>query len=275
MLKPYLPAIVIVLGFAAVGAAVAVLLLPYVESAVPAPPPPAAPSSAELPALMAQASFLAPRIDDAPPGLADAVARGARSVGLAGPLGAHRPHGPLECSHCHFEGGTTAGGRNGGLSLVGVAAKYPAPDPATGKPRSLADRVTACALENGARQFTPPELADVLVYLQWISRGTPVYARIPWLGLAALPGPVAANAEAGRFAFAGTCAPCHGPSGSGTPIAPAVWGEHSFTTASGLANPSTLAAFLHLNMPRQNPTLDPQQAADIAAFVAAQPRPTP
>lgn len=275
VLKPYLPAIVIVLGFAAVGTAVAVLLLPYVDLSSPTARPGGAggePASS-LPAVMAEASFLSPRIDDAPPGLAQAVARGARLMGVSGPIGGHRQDGPLECANCHFEGGTLAGGRNGGISLVGVAAKYPTPYPTTGRVVSLADRVTACAGENGARAFTVEELADVLVYLQWISRGTPVYASIPWLGIRTLPAPVGADSDAGRFAFASTCAPCHGPGGTGTAIAPAVWGQHSFTAASALASPPTLAAFVHHNMPRQNPTLDPQQAADIAAFVLAQARP--
>ncbi|MCA9284269.1 MAG: hypothetical protein KDA22_03575, partial [Phycisphaerales bacterium] len=37
--------------------------------------------------------------------------------------------------------------------------------------------------------------------------------------------------------------------------------------------PRTLAAFTYLNMPKGNPDLTVEQAIDVAAYVASQPRP--
>jgi thiosulfate dehydrogenase len=57
------------------------------------------------------------------------------------------------------------------------------------------------------------------------------------------------------------------------PIAPAVWGRQSFSVGAGMSRQFTLATFLRHNMPFDHSiTLDDRQAADIAAFVLAQPR---
>lgn len=224
------------------------------------------------------ADFVAPRPEDAPAGLHDAVALGARIVADTGGSVPELVGNGLACSSCHFDGGRTAGGRNGGISLVGAAASYPRPSPDTGAVEDLAGRVNRCFEENLAGRPLPAgseEETAVLSYLHWLSDGVPTYADVEWLGLAPLPpsGATGDGEHAGRALFAGRCAVCHGADGGGTEIAPPVWGRRSFAAGSDLAQPPLLAAFVHANMPREDPALSVDEAWQVAGFVTSRPRP--
>ena len=54
----------------------------------------------------------------------------------------------LSCTHCHFAGGNTTGGAQGGLSLAGVATKYPTFDQRLGKVIDLSERINNCFLNH-------------------------------------------------------------------------------------------------------------------------------
>lgn len=180
----------------------------------------------------------------------------------------------LGCGACHFEGGLTRGGENGGISLVGVHAKYPVVDPGTGEVRTLRDRIASCYRDNlGRRPPDNPELQSISVYLRWISGGVPTGAQPRWLTVQPLEVSSAPENGAGERVYRSRCSMCHGQDGMGTEIAPPVWGPKSFTHASRMAREAYFARFVYDNMPRQTPILSDQQAADVAAFVLSQLRP--
>lgn len=104
---------------------------PLAQGAGAAPSPAAAatagtaPSAAQAPVASAQAVYAPPQLQDAPANMRDSVILGGSILtdtqkALAGTVG-----NKLTCSNCHFNGGLTQGGKNGGISLVGVGAKYP------------------------------------------------------------------------------------------------------------------------------------------------------
>ena len=74
----------------------------------------------------------------------------------------------------------------------------------------------------------PPESKEIIAlisYYQWISKGLPIYTKIPWLGMNLIKSthmPYPAN---GKQVFTQQCAICHGNNGLGTLRAPPLWGE--------------------------------------------------
>ncbi len=250
---------VAVVAFAA-AAAVSVLLLPFVDM-VPAP----------ALALQAPADEAVAYVDppDPPPALAAQVAAG-RALMADASLGRRG----LSCSSCHFEGGRTPGGRNGGVSLVGVAAAYPRATE-DGEVRTLPDQVNRCLEDSlGAAPLRrrSARMTALTTYLHWQSVGTPLYRPPPWLGLDAVAAPEGPR-PAGEALFTRACAPCHGEDGAGTDIAPAVWGPASFGAASPLAGKDRLTSFVAHNMPRENPYLEPGEAVAVSSWLLRRPRP--
>lgn len=141
---------------------------------------------------------------------------------------------------------------------------------------TLADRINLCLVRNlgGPPLATgSPRLAAIETYLRWLSAGIPAYHRPSWLGVSPVLEAMPASTGDGELVFRTTCAPCHGSDGGGTDIAPPLWGPRSFSDASGLAREPVLAGFVRANMPRQNPLLDGQEAADVAAYLLSRPRP--
>ena len=53
-------------------------------------------------------------------------------------------HDKLNCTNCHFAGGNTLGGKNGGISLVGVGAIYPRFDERMNRVIDLPTRINSC-----------------------------------------------------------------------------------------------------------------------------------
>lgn len=174
----------------------------------------------------------------------------------------------LSCGHCHFSAGLNDGGKNNGLSLVGVAAQ--------GIPAELEARVAGCFRRNLNAQPPPndgPEMRAILLYLRWISAGVPYFSEVPWLRVQPLGRAENPDLAAGQRTLRETCSPCHGPEGQGTPIAPALYGTQSFTAQSQILNTGILERFVHDNMPRGNPNLSDAAAVDVAATLRAQTRP--
>jgi thiosulfate dehydrogenase len=109
------------------------------------------------------------------------------------------------------------------------------------------------------------DMLDLLAYLETLRNA----ARPPGVDSVLLQG----VPTRGRREYRLTCVRCHGADGNGTPIAPAVWGAGSYSIGAGLARQFTLATFLRHNMPFDHVvSLSDRQAADVAAYVLAQPR---
>ena len=129
------------------------------------------------------------------------------------------------------------------------------------------------------------EMQAMVAYLKWVGKDVPKRVRPKGAGTEALPLlDRAADSAKGHLVFVNHCQRCHGQNGEGllspdsvTYTYPPLWGENSYNTGAGLYRLSLLAGFIRNNMPYgtnwNNPELTPEQAWDVAAFIASQPRP--
>lgn len=177
----------------------------------------------------------------------------------------------LRCTSCHLDAGRRTTG-----SWIGTFARYPQYNSRAGRVITIEDRVNGCfqrSMNGTALPADGPDMRDIVSYLAFLSWGTP--GGHPPAGarqnrFAALR----PDSAAGRETFGADCARCHGSNGEGSIIAPPLWGPQSFNVGAGMARVRTAASFIRDNMPFDRPgTLTDQQAFDVAAFVAAQPRP--
>lgn len=184
----------------------------------------------------------------------------------------------ISCTNCHFCGGNTLGGFNGGISLAGVTHVYPKYSARSKRTLSLLDRMENCFMRslNGT---PPPEdhpiMQNLLVFLDWISQEFKDLQPIPWLGLKYLTSKHVPDAEQGKVVYAAHCSRCHQPDGQGSTGIPPLWGARSFNDGAGMNTMEMLSAFVYYNMPYESekPMLTPEQALDVAAFIIKQPRP--
>jgi thiosulfate dehydrogenase len=142
----------------------------------------------------------------------------------------------------------------------------------------LADRVNFCFTRSLAGYPIPNdsrEMADILAYLAFLSRGLPVGGKAPGgEGLPTMPDTLPADTTRGRSVYVATCAVCHQQDGGGAGMFPALWGPRSYSIGASMARIERAASFISHNMPQTAPgTLTPQEAYDVAAFINAQPRP--
>lgn len=184
----------------------------------------------------------------------------------------------LSCTNCHFAGGDTTGGKNGGISLAGSAAMYPRFDKRIGEVIDLPKRINLCferSMNGKALPLDSKEMLALVAYLQWISKGIPIYQNVPWLGLPHLEKKHNPDPEQGKKIYDVQCALCHGKEGQGEVQneIPPLWGPHSFNDKAGMNSEDTLASFNFYNMPYTEATLTEEQAWDVAAFIVRQPRP--
>ena len=217
-----------------------------------------------------------PRPEDAPADIRDAVMLGYNLMVNTQEYAADYVGNDLNCTNCHFEGGISQGGKNGGFSLVGVAAEYPKYRQRQDYAVDLVTRTNDCFQRSENGKPLPPdskEMVSILTYYKWISSGVPIYyPGVPWLGAPGVESGQPADAGSGEKIYSQQCAACHAADGMGTLIAPPLWGEHSYNDGAGMSKPATLTSFAFYNMPRGNPSLSKQQAADVALFVNSQPR---
>jgi thiosulfate dehydrogenase len=177
----------------------------------------------------------------------------------------------LSCTSCHPANGTQANA----IPWVGVYARFPQYSARNAAVITIEDRINGCFLRsmNGT---APPagsqDVTDIVAYFAWLSRGVPHGARVRGQGLpkfALLHG----DTVAGRALYATECARCHNLDGSGS-VGPALWGDGSYNIGAGMARIRTAGSFIRHNMPFDKPgTLSDEQAANLAAFINAQPRP--
>lgn len=190
----------------------------------------------------------------------------------------------LNCANCHFAGGITLGGKGGGISLAGVAAKYPYYNKRAGAVIDLPTRINSCfkkSMNGTPLPLDSPEMLAIVTYLHWISKNFPIYQDVPWLGLKKVEIKYKSDPNNGKKYYAQYCAQCHGNDGNGhlsyangNQNIPPLWGPHSFNDAAGMNIEETLASFIYYNMPYLEPSvLSPEQASDVAAFIISQQRP--
>lgn len=190
----------------------------------------------------------------------------------------------LSCTSCHFCGGDTLGGRNNGISLVGVTNIYPQYSARSKTTIDLSQRINNCFQRSMSGHPLPAdsqEMKDILAYLGWISKEVEKVKNPPWLGLNPLKSTHQANAEQGSYLYDTYCSACHKDDGSGGgelpdpqgKTIPPLWGPNSFNDGAGMSSPEKLASFIYWNMPYQNSILTEEQAIDVAAFVLKKPRP--
>lgn len=186
----------------------------------------------------------------------------------------------LSCTNCHFAGGNTTGERNAGISLVGVAATYPSYSERAKAVIDLPTRINLCferSMNGKALPLNSREMLALVTYLHWISKGLPVYEKVPWLGLPKLSSRHIAKVDNGKKVYAKYCAMCHGKDGQGEleNRIPPLWGPKGFNVAAGMNQVDTLASFIYSNMPYQEEqTLTEEEAIDVAAYIVSQPKPT-
>ncbi len=216
--------------------------------------------------------FNPPAPEDAPPSIRNAVMRGYHI--LMNTQKYARPYvgNKLNCRNCHFN----AGRERQTLSLVGVAAKYPKYRKRQKYATDLVTRTQGCFQRSMNGKPLPPEgklMQSIMAYYHWISKGIPIYAKVPWLGLRKLKSAHRPDPAAGQKVYSNVCVRCHGDDGQGTQIAPPLWGAHSFNDGAGMHKLKNLSAFAHWYMPKGNPILTVVQALDVAGFIATKPRP--
>jgi thiosulfate dehydrogenase len=180
----------------------------------------------------------------------------------------------LRCTSCHQGDGrkTTA------APLTGSHARFPKYLTRSGAVITLADRVNYCftrSLAGNALPHESREMADILAYLAFISKGVPVGAKVAGAdGLIAMKDTLPADTARGHAVFDANCALCHQKDGAGTPAFPALWGARSYSIGASMARVERAASFIWHNMPQTKPgSLTPQQAFDVAAFINSHPRP--
>jgi thiosulfate dehydrogenase len=264
-------AVMLVVSFALIGAGLVLifsLFVNYGETkpiSVEAPQPePGTPQSSLV--------FAPPRPEEAPEDIRDAVMLG-YNILLKTPQYAPQYVGDkLQCTNCHFD----AGRAKKTLSLVGVAAKYPKYRTRSGYSTDLVTRTNGCfqrSMNGKPLPAASKEMQAIMAYYHWISKGLPIYEKIPWLGLTHLKTDYKGEKSKGQMVFAKQCQQCHGIQGEGTIIAPPLWGSGSFNDGAGMSKLENFAAFAHAFMPKNNPDLTVDQAMDVAAYVTSQPRP--
>lgn len=193
-----------------------------------------------------------------------------------------RKHAPdyaknaIDCNCCHFNAGNTLGGKNRGISLVGVSAVYPRFSKRDNKEISLSDRINNCFMRSMNGNPLPAnslEMEALLAYLNWISHEVADAPMLPWLGLDPVPSNHVPDAANGEKVYVQHCQICHGAHGEGKPGTPPLWGPNSFNDGAGMNTLPMLSSFVWQNMPHGQPCLTPEEALDVAAYVIKQPRP--
>lgn len=179
----------------------------------------------------------------------------------------------ITCNNCHFVGGNTFGGVNGGISLLGASKTYPKFSSRDGRVISLEERINNCfrySINGRPLPEGAPEMKGLIAYLDWISFQVRDIPRVPWLGLKRIAIQEHPDIQRGAALYKYHCAACHRLDGAGTKQAPPLWGEHSFNAAAGMGKLETMASFVFYNMPHMDPILKPDEAVDISAYVLQQ-----
>lgn len=187
----------------------------------------------------------------------------------------------ISCNNCHFDGGNSFGGKNNGISLVGVSQKYPVFSKRANRKIDLAERIGNCfrrSMDGKKPPASSPVIENLIAYFDWIATPVPEGSDLFWLGLKPVRIKKMGDGERGEELYNEHCAICHGKDGRGSISEegnriPPLWGESAFNDGAGMNRPEIFASFIYWNMPLGDPYLTESQAVDIAAYVTKQPRP--
>jgi len=182
----------------------------------------------------------------------------------------------LSCTNCHFAGGISSGNKGDGLSLAGVAAKYPLYNERAKKVINLPTRINNCferSMNGKPLPLDSKEMLALETYFHWISKGFPIYEKAPWLSMKIISQTYQVDATRGERIFESQCSLCHGNDGNGDKAGPPVWGDGSFNNGAGMANRGILSTFIFENMPYGQPCLSEESALDVAEYLLSKPRP--
>jgi thiosulfate dehydrogenase len=177
----------------------------------------------------------------------------------------------LRCASCHLDDGR----KIGAVPLYGTYGRYPQYIERAGGVASIEDRVNYCFTRSLAGYRVPEhssEMRDIVAYIAFLSRGIPAGADPAGTRIPPMPAGTGDSAR-GVETFSRNCARCHGTDAKGTPLAPPLWGEKSFSIGASMARTERAASFISHNMPLDRPgTLTGQEAWDVAAYVTSLPR---
>ncbi|HEU4830083.1 MAG TPA: c-type cytochrome [Gemmatimonadales bacterium] len=177
----------------------------------------------------------------------------------------------LTCTNCHPDAGTRANA----MPWIGVYGRFPQYRSRSASVQIIEDRIDDCFIRSMNGRALPresTEMRDMIAYMAFLSRGTPVGVDIPGQGLPKLD-VTSGDSAAGAAIYRAECARCHGEDGDGG-AGPPVWGSRSYNIGAGMSRLRTAAAFIRRNMPMDRPgILTDQQATDVAAYINSQPRP--
>jgi thiosulfate dehydrogenase len=182
----------------------------------------------------------------------------------------------LRCTSCHLDDGRRADA----LPWVGVLARFPQYRARNAQVNQIEDRVNDCLERSMAGRALPHDsdaMRAIVAYFAYLSRGVPTGTRLEGQGAPPLAAAPSGEREDGALVYARTCARCHGAQGEGTPQAPPLWGDGSYSIGAGMGRPRTAAAFIRANMPHDQPpgtiTLSEAEALAVATYINAQARP--
>lgn len=192
----------------------------------------------------------------------------------------------LNCTSCHMNAGTVAGGS----PYVGISAFFPSYAPRAGKIITLEDRINGCfrrSMNGKPLPMDSAEMKAMVAYFDWMKRETKPEDKVEGRGVGKVSMDIKPNTENGKKVYQAQCAACHGADGEGIKTAqgewiyPPLWGEQSFNIGAGMARTYTAAAFVKRNMPiafrNHFPLgqggLTDQEVVDVAEYFTHQPRP--
>ena len=178
----------------------------------------------------------------------------------------------LQCVSCHPDNGT----RKNVMPWVGVYARFPQYRARVGGIQVIEDRINDCFKRSMNGKPLVPEsrdMRDIIAYMAFLSSGYPVFAQVEGQSFPRVP-VLEGDTVRGASTFATKCAVCHGPTGEGTDVFPALWGNGSYNIGAGMARVQTAAAFIKVAMPQTAPgTLTDQEAYDLATYINTRSRP--
>jgi len=191
----------------------------------------------------------------------------------------------LNCTSCHMDNGT----KQFGLPWMGVSQTYPQYRGREDQVQGLEKRINGCferSLNGKEMAADSREMKAMVAYVNWLSKDMP--KNVYGLGTPKYEGPNRkADVSKGEEVYSRFCMSCHGKNGdgyqsmsvgsSGSHVAPALWGAHSYNNGAGMNRLLTTAAFIHSNMPLgtpwNHPAITNEDAYDVAAYLSSKERP--
>ena len=222
--------------------------------------------------------------EEAPPKILKSVMRGYKIMMNTPFYASEYAKGHVSCGNCHFCEGNSLGGRDKGISLLGVTQIYPQFSKRSQSTIDIKERIYNC-FERSMNGIRPPADSDVMLdlvnYLYWISSEVKEIKQPPWLGLKRIKNPHKPNDANGAKIYQKYCVACHQENGEGGgelpyPIGktiPPIWGDYSFNNGAGMSMIEVFSSFVFYNMPYENSVLTEEEAIDVAAYVLTKPRP--